>query len=91
MPGTFNGFRKQTLMGRADSTDSPGQYLSPFGDEMAEELSILKIDISNLLRAEFAYSFAPNAEPSWTWHNLAFLPEKNSTDLMGAPVPAQCP
>ncbi len=91
MPGTLNGFRKQTLMRRADSTDSPGQYLSPFGDEMAEELSILKIDIGNLLRAEFAYSFAPNAEPSWTWHNLAFLTDENSTDLMGAPVPAQCP
>jgi hypothetical protein len=75
MPGTFNGFRKQTLMRRADSTDSPGQYLSPFGDEVAEELSILKIDIGDLLRAEFAYSFAPNAEPSWTWHNLAFLPD----------------
>ena len=75
MPGTFNGFRKQTLMRRADSAYSPGQYFPPFGDEMAEELSVFKIDICDFFRAEFAYSFAPNAEPSWTWHNLAFLPD----------------
>ncbi len=76
MPGPFNGFCKQALMRRADSTDSPGQDLSPFGDEMAEEFSVFKIDVGNLLRAEFAYSFAPNAEPSWTWHNLAFLADE---------------
>ncbi len=69
MSGAFNGFRKQALMRRADSADSPGQYLSPFGDEMAQELSVFKIDIGDLFRAEFAYSFAPNTEPSWTWHN----------------------
>jgi hypothetical protein len=69
MPGTFDGFRKQALMRRADSTDSPGQNLSPFRDEMTEELSIFKVDIGNFFSAEFAYSFAPNAEPSRTWHS----------------------
>jgi hypothetical protein len=69
MPGAFDGFRKQALMRRADSTDSPGQYFSPFGDEMTEELSVLKIDISDFFRAKFADSLAPNAEPSWTWHS----------------------
>jgi hypothetical protein len=69
MSGTFDGFRKQALMRRADSTDSPGQYLSPFGDEMTEELSIFKVDIGNFFSAEFADSFAPNAEPSRTWHS----------------------
>ncbi len=69
MPGTLDGFRKQALMRRADSTDSPGEYLSPFGNEMTEELSIFKIDIRDLFRAEFAHPLAPNAEPSWTWHS----------------------
>ena len=69
MPGTFDGFRKQALMRRADSADSPGQYLSPLRDEMSQKLSILKIDIGDFFRAEFAYSFAPNTEPSWTWHS----------------------
>jgi hypothetical protein len=75
VPGAFNGFRQQSLMNRADSTYSPGQYLSPFGNEMAKEFSVLEIYISNFLRAKFAHSFAPNAEPFWTWHNSsAFLP-----------------
>jgi hypothetical protein len=69
MPGTFDGFRKQALMRRADSTDSPGKYLAPFRDKMTEELSIFKVDIGNFFRAEFANSFAPNAEPSRTWHS----------------------
>ena len=75
MPGTFDGLRQQSLMYRADSTDSPGQYLSPFGNEMAKEFSVLEINISNLLGAKFTDSFAPNAKPLWTWHNSsAFLP-----------------
>jgi hypothetical protein len=69
MSGTFDGFRKQALMRRADSTDSPGQNLSPFGDEMTEELSIFKVDIGYLLCAKLTYSFAPDTEPSWTWHS----------------------
>jgi hypothetical protein len=69
MPGTFDSFRKQTLMRRADAADTPGQYLSAFGDKMAQELCILKIDICNLLRAKLADSLAPNTKPSLTWHN----------------------
>ena len=69
MSGPFDGLRKQALMRRADSADPPGQYLSPFGDEMAEELSVFKIDISNFFRAKLADSFAPDTEPFWTWHN----------------------
>jgi hypothetical protein len=69
MPGTFDGFRKQALMRRADSTDSPGQDLPTLGDEMTEELSIFKVDIGNFFRAEFADSLAPNTEPSRTWHS----------------------
>lgn len=68
MSGTFDGLRKQALMSRADSADPPGQYLPAFGDKMAEELSIFKIDISNFFGAKFAYSLAPNTEPFWTWH-----------------------
>lgn len=69
MSGPFDGLRKQALMRRADSADPPGQDLSPFGDEMAEELSVFKIDVCNFFRAKFADSFAPDTEPFWTWHN----------------------
>ncbi len=69
MPGAFDGFRKQALMRRADSADSPGQDFSPFRDEMTQQLSIFEIDIGDFFRAEFAHSFAPNTEPSWTWHS----------------------
>jgi hypothetical protein len=69
MPGALDGLREQTLMGRADSADSPGQDFSPFGDEVAEELSVLEIDVADLFRAEFAYSLAPDTESSWTWHS----------------------
>lgn len=69
MPGAFNGFRKQALMRRADATDPSGQYLSPFGNKMTQKFPILEIDIRDFFRAELAYSFAPNTEPSWTWHS----------------------
>ena len=68
MPGPFNGFCKQALMCRADSTDSPGQYLSPLGNKVTEELSVFEIDIGDFFSAELTDSFAPNTEPSWTWH-----------------------
>jgi hypothetical protein len=69
MSGTFDGFRKQALVRRADSTDSPGQNLSSFGDEVTQELSIFEIDIGDFLSAKLAYSFTPNTKPSWTWHS----------------------
>ncbi|MBP1624816.1 MAG: hypothetical protein H6Q07_2836 [Acidobacteria bacterium] len=69
MPGTFDGFREQTLMRRADSTDSPGQYLSAFGDEMAQEFSVLEIYVCYFFGAKLAHPFAPDTEPSLTWHS----------------------
>jgi hypothetical protein len=69
MSGALNGFCEQTLMRRADPTDSPGQYLSSFGNKMAEELSVFEINISDFFRAKFAYSFAPDTESFWTWHS----------------------
>jgi hypothetical protein len=69
MPGTFDGFRKQTLMCRADATDAPGQNLSAFGYKMTQEFSVLEINICNFFRAKLAYSFAPNTKPSLTWHS----------------------
>ena len=69
MSGTFDGFRKQALVRRADSTDSPGKDLAPFRDEVAEELPVFKIDVCDFFRAKFADSFAPNTETFWTWHN----------------------
>ena len=69
MSGPFDRLRQQALMRRADSADSPGQDLSPFGDEVTEELSIFEIDIGDFFRAKLAYSLAPDTEPSWTWHS----------------------
>jgi hypothetical protein len=69
MPGTLDGFRKQALVRRADSTDSPRQYFPTFGNKVAQKLSVLKIYISYFFRAKFTYSFASNTEPFWTWHN----------------------
>ena len=68
MSGAFDGLRKQALVRRADSADSPRQYLPPLGDKVAEQLLVFEIDVGNLLRAEFADSFAPDTEPFWTWH-----------------------
>ena len=68
MSGTFDGLRKQALMRRADSTDPPGQYFPAFRDKMAQELSVFKIDVCYLFRAEFADSLAPDAKAFWTWH-----------------------
>ena len=74
MSGPLYGFREQSLMRRADSTDPPGQYLPSFGDKMAEKLPVLVIDIGYFFSAEFTDSLAPNTEPFWTWHDyLAFL------------------
>ena len=70
MSGAFDSLRKQALMRRADSADSPGKYLSPFGNEMTQELSVFEIDIGDFFSAELADSFAPNTEPSWTWHSV---------------------
>ena len=69
MSGAFDGLRKQALMRRADSTDSPGQYLSTLGNKMTEELSVFEIDISDLFRAKLTNSLAPDTESSWTWHS----------------------
>jgi len=68
MSGTLDGLREQTLMSRADSADSPGQYLSPFGNKMAEEFTVLEVDIGDFFSAELTYPLAPNAESFWTWH-----------------------
>jgi hypothetical protein len=75
VPSPFDSLRQQSLVNRANSADSPGQYLSSFGNEMAKELSVLEINKGNFLCAKFAHSFAPHTEPLWTWHNSsAFLP-----------------
>ncbi len=86
MSGSFDGFRKQALMRRADSTDSPGQDFSPFGDEMPKELPIFKIDISNFFCAEFANSLVPNAEPFRTWHSSSPFYFRDQAFNAGSPM-----
>jgi hypothetical protein len=66
--GAFDSLRQQALMRRAYSADSPGKYLSPFGNEMTQEFPVFEIDIGDFFSAELADSFAPNTESSWTWH-----------------------
>jgi hypothetical protein len=68
MSGAFDGLRKQALMRRADAADSPWKYLPPLGNKVTEEFLVFEIDIGDFLRAEFAYSLAPDTEPFWTWH-----------------------
>lgn len=87
MSGSFDSLREHALMRRADSADSPGKYLSPFGNEMTQELPIFEIDIGDFFSAEFAYSFAPNTEPSWTGHNE--WPFYRIGPGMTAPVPGE--
>ena len=70
MPGAFDGLREQALVRRAHAADSPRQYLSAFGNKMAQEFSVFEIDIRNFFRAKFAHSFAPDTEPSLTWHSF---------------------
>ena len=97
--GALDGFRQLPLMRRADSADPPGQNFPPLRNKMTEELSVFEIDVSDFFRAEFADSFAPNTESSWTWHNkwpfyrkgpgiLNPVPGKPFTDLipLGEPV-----
>jgi hypothetical protein len=68
MSGAFDSLRQQALVRRAYSADSPGKYLSPFGNKMTQELPVFEIDIGDFFSAELADSFAPNTESSWTWH-----------------------
>jgi hypothetical protein len=73
--GSFDSFREQSLVWRADSADPSGQNFPPFRNKMTEKFPVFKIDIGYFFRAEFTNSFAPDTEPLWTWHsNLAFLP-----------------
>jgi hypothetical protein len=74
VPCALNSFRELTLMRRADSADSPGKNLSTLGNEMPQKFPVLKVDIRDFFRAEFAYSFAPNTKPSLPCHIFsAFL------------------
>jgi hypothetical protein len=86
MSGAFDGLRKQALVRRADSTDSPGQYLSTLGNKMTEELSVFEIDIGDFLRAKFANPFAPNTESSWTWHSNGLSTVRNRAISIRFPV-----
>jgi hypothetical protein len=92
MPGALNGFRKQALMRRADSTDSPWQYFPTFGNKVAQKFSVLKIDIGYFFRAKFAYSFASNSEPFLTWHSSQpFYLEGSSVFSVRSPFKTHTP
>jgi hypothetical protein len=86
MSGTLDGLRKQTLMSRADSADSPGQYLSSFGNKMAEEFTVFEINIGDFFSAKLAHAFAPHAEPFWTWHVSWPFYDEGPGDEAGSPM-----
>ena len=60
MPGALDRFRQLPLVRGTDSADATGKDLSAFRNEMPKELSVLKVDIGNFLRAELANPFAAN-------------------------------
>ena len=74
MTRALDGFRKLTLMRRADSADSTRKNLSTLRNEVPEKFPILKVDVRNFFSAEFTYSLASNAKPSLPCHIFsAFL------------------
>jgi len=74
VPGAFDRLGKKSLMRRADSAYPAGEYLPALGNKVSQELSVLEVDISDLLSAELAYSLTPNTESFWSWHgSLTFL------------------
>lgn len=83
MPGALNGLGKKSLMRRADSADPARKYFPALGNEMPQELSVLEVDVGDLLSAELAYPLTPNTESFWSWHELlTFL--TYDPDLQGA-------
>ena len=83
MPGALDGLGKKSLMRRADPTYPAREYLPALGNEVPQELSVLEVDVSDLLSAELAYSLTPNSESFWSWHELlTFL--TYDPDLHGA-------
>jgi hypothetical protein len=60
MPGPFDRFRELPLMRGTDSADAAGKDLSAFRNEVPKELSVLKVDVCDFLRAELANPFAAN-------------------------------
>jgi hypothetical protein len=84
--GTLDSLRKQTLMSRADSTDSPGQYLSSFGNKVAEEFTVFEVDIGDFFSAKFAYPLATDAESFWTWHSSWPFYDEGPDDDIRSPM-----
>jgi hypothetical protein len=70
VPGALNSLGKKSLMRRADSTYPAREYLPALGYEVPQELSVLEVDVGDLLSAELAYSLTPNSESFWSWHEL---------------------
>ena len=60
VPRALDGLRQLALMDRADSADPPRQDLAALGDEVGEQLSVLVVDVGDLLGAELADAFAPD-------------------------------
>jgi hypothetical protein len=81
---SLDGFRKLTLMRRANSADSPRKNLSALRNEMFQKFPILKVDVRDFFHAEFTNSLAPNAKPSLPCHiifSLSFCRNESDPDF----------
>ena len=85
MPGALDGLGKKSLMRRTDSADPAREYLPALGNEVPQKLSVLEVDVGDLLSAELADSLTPNTESFWSWHELlTFLtcdPDRQDTNM----------
>jgi hypothetical protein len=59
MPGALDSLGKKSLMRGTDSAYPAGKDFSAFGNKVPQELSVLEVDIGDLLSAELAYSLTP--------------------------------
>src|SRR6186997_863600 len=54
LPGAHDGHAQAALMLRARAGNPPRQHLAALGDEAAQQLDVLVVDVVDLVRAELA-------------------------------------
>jgi hypothetical protein len=73
MPCSLYGFRELSLMYRAYSAYTAGEYLSPFRNKMGKQLAVLIVDVGNFFSAKLAHPLAPYGKAFWTSHGINSL------------------
>ncbi len=70
MPGALDRLRELPLVRGTHTTDPAGENLPALRNEMPKELSILEVDVGDLLRAEFANSLVSYRKSFRAWHSF---------------------